>query len=61
MGRACNFPQTVPLIVPDQMVTVNALNAVIKVVVKYFRMPLGTEGGCVPAGAPTLKSVVIRV
>jgi len=38
-------------------VTAGALNEV----VKRFRMLLGTEGGCVPAGAPALKSVEIRV
>jgi len=30
-------------------------------VVKSFRMLLGTEGGCVPAVAPKLKLVEIRV
>jgi len=40
-GRACNFPQTAPLIVPDKKVTVGALNEV----VKSFRLLLGTEGG----------------
>jgi len=30
-------------------------------VVKSFRMLLGTEGGCLPAIALTLKSVEIRV
>jgi len=49
------------LIVPDQKVTAGALIAVVNVVVKCFRMLLGTEGGYVPAGAPTLKSVEIRV
>jgi len=54
-GELVIFPQTAPLIVPDQKVTVDALNAVFRVVVKCFRVLLGTEGGCVPAGAPTLK------
>jgi len=42
-------------------VTVGALNEVVNEVVKSFRMLLGTEGGCVPTGAPTLNSVEIRV
>jgi len=33
------------VLVPDQKVTVGALNAMVKVVVKYFTMLLGTEGG----------------
>jgi len=45
------------MIVPDQKVTAGALNEV----VKSLWMFLGTEGGCVPTGAPTLKSVEIRV
>jgi len=56
-GRACNIPHTAPLIIPDQKVTAGALNEV----VKSFRMLLGLEGRCVLAGAPTLKSVEIRV
>jgi len=35
-----------PLIVPEQKVTVGALNAVVRAVVKYFRMLLGTKGVC---------------
>jgi len=46
IGRACNFPQMAPLIVPEQKVTVGALNAVVRAVVKYFRMLLGTKGVC---------------
>jgi len=52
------------MIIPDQKVTVGALNAVVDEVVKSFRMLLRTEGELqcfVPAGAPTLKSVEIRV
>jgi hypothetical protein len=58
--RAYIFPQTAPLIVLDQKVTVSALNAVVETVVKCVRMRLGADGGCVPAGTPTLKSVEIR-
>jgi len=44
------FPQTVPLIVPDQKVTVGALNAV---VVECVKNASWNGGGCVPTGAPT--------
>jgi hypothetical protein len=47
-------------IVPDQKVTVGALNAVVVTVVEYVKMLLGADGGCVPAGTPTLKLVEIR-
>jgi hypothetical protein len=60
MGRAYIFPQTGPLIVHDQKVTAGALCAVVWTVVEYVRMLLGADGGCVPAGTPTLKSVEIR-
>jgi hypothetical protein len=59
-GRAYIFPQTEPLTVPDQKVNAGALNAVVVTVVEYFRMLLGTDGGCVPAGTLTLKSVEIK-
>jgi len=55
MGIACNSPQTTPLIIPDQKVTVGALNVVVEVVVKYFRTAPWNGGVCVPTGAPTLK------
>ena len=48
------------LIVPDQKETAGALNAVVVTVVECVRMLLGADGGCVPAGTPTLKSVEIR-
>ena len=48
------------MIVPDQKETAGALNAVVMTVVEYVRMLLGADGGCVPAGTPTLKSVEIR-
>jgi hypothetical protein len=44
----------------DQKVTVSALNAVVVKVVECVKMLLGADGGCVPAGTPTLKSVEIR-
>jgi hypothetical protein len=47
------------VIVPDQKVTAGALNAVVVTVVEYVRMLLGADGGCVPAGTPTLKLVEI--
>jgi hypothetical protein len=59
-GELIYFPQTAPLIVPDHKVTAGALNAVVVTVVEYVRMLLGADGGCVPAGTPTLKSVEIR-
>jgi hypothetical protein len=45
----------VKVIVPDQKVTAGALNAVVVTVVESLRMLLGADGGCVPAGTPTLK------
>jgi hypothetical protein len=48
------------VIVPDQKVTVGALNVVVVTVVKCVRMLLGVDGGCVLEGTPTLKSVEIR-
>ena len=48
------------LIVPDQKVTAGALNVVVVTVVEYVRMLFGVDGGGVPAGTPTLKSVEIR-
>ena len=60
MGKLVFFPQTAPLIVPDQKETAGALNAVVVTVVECVRMLLGADGGCVPAGTPTLKSVEIR-
>jgi hypothetical protein len=48
------------VIVPDQKVTAGALNVVVVMVVKGVRTTLGANGGCVPAGTPTLKSVKIR-
>jgi len=50
----------VVVIVPDQKVTVGALNAVVRVVVNASRMLLGTVGRCVHAGTLTLESVEIR-
>jgi hypothetical protein len=58
--RTYIFPQTAPLIVPDQKVTAGALNAVVMTVVGCVRMLLGADGGCVSTGTPTLKSVEIR-
>jgi hypothetical protein len=46
--------------VPDQKVAAGALNAMVVTVVEYVRMLLGADGGYVPAGTPTLKSVEIR-
>jgi len=48
------------MIVPDQKVTVGALNAVVWMVVECVKNTLGTAEGCVPADTPTLKSVEIR-
>ena len=48
------------LIIPDQKVTFGAFIVVVNVVVKCFRILPGTKGGCVPAGASTLKYVEIR-
>lgn len=48
------------MIVPDQKENAGALNAVVVTVVEYVRMLLEADGGCVPAGTPTLKSVEIR-
>jgi hypothetical protein len=59
-GELYIFPQTAPLIVPDQKVTAGALNAVVATVVECIEMLLGADGGCVPAGTPTLKSVEIQ-
>jgi hypothetical protein len=60
-GELIYFPQTAPLIVPDQKVTTGALNAVVATVVECVGgMHPGTDGGCVPAGTPTLKSVEIQ-
>jgi len=55
MGRACIFPQTASLIVPDQKVTADALLSA--VVHGGERVPVssGTNGGCVPADTLTLK------
>jgi hypothetical protein len=59
-GIAYIFPQTGPLIVPNQKVTSGALSAVVWTVVEYVRMLLGADGGCAPAGTQTLKLVEIR-
>jgi hypothetical protein len=59
-GEAYRFPQSAPLILPDQKETAGALNAVVVTMVEYVRMLLGADGGYVPAGTPTLKSVEIR-
>ncbi|KEH16046.1 hypothetical protein MTR_0362s0030 [Medicago truncatula] len=48
------------VIVPDHKVTTGVLNVVVVTVVEYVRMLLGTDGGCVPVGTPTLKLVEIR-
>jgi len=54
-GRACNFPQTAPSIIPDQKVIAGALNAVAEVVVECIKSASWNGGDCVPVGAPTLK------
>jgi len=59
-GRAFNFPQTAPLIVPDQKVTVGVLSEVILRWLKALECSL-EQRGCVHAVAPTLKLVEIRV
>jgi hypothetical protein len=59
-GELMYLPQTAPLIVPDQKVTAGALDAVVATVVECVEMLVGAEGGCVPAGTPTLKSVEIQ-
>jgi hypothetical protein len=41
-------------------VTIGALNAVVAMVVECVGKLLGADGGCVPAGTPTLKSVEIQ-
>jgi hypothetical protein len=48
------------MIVPDQKETAGALNAVVVTVVECVRMLLAADGGCVPAGTPTLNSIKIR-
>jgi hypothetical protein len=48
------------LIVHDQKVTAGALDAVVATVVECVGMLVGADGGCVPAGTPTLKSVKIQ-
>jgi hypothetical protein len=47
-GELIYFPQTAPLIIPDQKVTAGALNVVVVTVVEHVRMLLGADGGCVP-------------
>jgi hypothetical protein len=41
-------------------VTTGALDAVVATVVECVGMLVGADGGCVPAGTPTLKSVEIQ-
>jgi hypothetical protein len=41
-------------------VTAGALDAVVATVVECVEMLVGADGGCVPAGTPTLKSVEIQ-
>ena len=48
------------MIVHDQKVTVGALNAVVATVEECVGMLVGADGGCVPAGTPTLKSAEIQ-
>jgi hypothetical protein len=48
------------VIVPDQKVTSGVLNAVVATVVDCVGMLVGADGGCVPVGTPTLKSVEIQ-
>ena len=45
MGRAFNFPQTAPLIVPDQKMTVGALNKVVMRWWKALECSLERRGG----------------
>jgi len=48
------------MIVPDQKVTIGALNVVVWVVVEYVKSSSWNGGGYVPIGAPTLKLAEIR-
>jgi hypothetical protein len=48
------------VIVPDQKVTAGALDVVVATVVECVEMLVGADGGCVPAGTLTLKSVEIQ-
>jgi hypothetical protein len=59
-GELMFFPQTAPLIVPDQKETAGALYTVVATVVECVGMLVGADGGCVPAGTPTLKLVEIQ-
>jgi len=59
-GDTCIFPQTAPLIVPDQEVTIGASVMRWLKVVEMCQLNTGTAGGCVPVDSLTLKLVEVR-
>ena len=60
MGITCYFPQTAPLIVPDQKVVVDASLMRWLKVVEMRQLSTGTAGRCVPVDTMVFKSVEAR-
>ena len=59
-GESLYFPQTAPLIEPDQKVAASAWSKVVVQGGERTSVSIGLNGGCVPADTPTLKSVEVQ-